>query len=87
VRRQQLDHVGLPLRRRPHQRRLPAPVLARVDVGARLEQQRGRGDVAAAGDRHQRRFPFRVAAVGVGAGLEQRVDDRRRTDDGRFRQG
>ena len=48
---QEIDHLGLHLRRRPHQRRLPAPCLGRVDVGARVEQQLGGGDVARARDR------------------------------------
>ena len=39
---QEIDHVGLELGGRPHQRRLPAPCLGRVDVCARVEQQLGR---------------------------------------------
>ena len=86
LRRQELDHLGLALRGRPHQRRLPAPVFPGVDVGARLEQPPGRVDVAAAGDGHQRRLTFRIPGIGIGARLEQRVDDRRRADDRRLGQ-
>ena len=52
----------------------------------RFQQPPGRFDLAAAGDGHQRRFAFRIPRVGIGAGLEQRVDDRRRADDGRLGQ-
>ncbi len=37
-----------------------------------------------ASDRHQRCFAFRVPGVRIGAGLEQRVEDRRRADDRGF---
>ena len=84
VRGQKLDHLGLALRRGPHQRRLAAPLFFGVDVGARLEQPPGGLDVAAARDGHQRRLAFRILGVGIGAGVEQRVDDRRRADDGRL---
>ncbi len=42
--------------------------------------------MAAACDGHQRCFALRVLRVGIGARLEQRVDDRRRADDGGFGQ-
>src|SRR5207247_281274 len=75
LRRQKLHHVGLALRSRPHQRRLPAECFFGVDVGARLDEHLRRVHLAAARSRHQRRLAFRVLRVGVGAGLEQHVDD------------
>ena len=39
VREQEPHHLGLALRGRPHERRLPAPLLFRVDVRTRFEQQ------------------------------------------------
>jgi hypothetical protein len=79
---QELDHVGLTLRGGPHQGRLSAPAFFRIDVGAGIQQPPGRVDMAAAGHCHQRRFAFRILGIGIGTRLEQRVDDRRRTDDG-----
>ena len=64
ARDQELDHRRLLLRGGPHQRRLLTPELDRVDVGARVEQQRSRFDIARARDGHQRRLAFGVRRVG-----------------------
>ena len=60
LRRQELHHLGLALRRGPHQRRLLAEGLAGVDVGTGLDEQPGGFDLAAARRRHQRRFTLGV---------------------------
>ena len=83
---EELHHLRLTLRGGPHQGRLPAPVFFGVDVGVRLQQPPGRFDIAAARHGHERCFTFRIPGIGIGACLEQRVDDRRRADDGRFGQ-
>ena len=72
---QQANHVGMLLRRGPHQRRLPAERLARIHARAVLEQHARRIDAARARDDHQRRLPLGVRRLDVGAGLEQRADD------------
>ena len=87
LRRQELDHLALALRRGPHQRRLLAEGLAGVDVGTGLDEQPGGFDLAAAGRRHQRRFTFGVGEIGVGARLEQHVDDRCRAENRGFGDG
>ena len=52
-----------PSRGGPHQRRLAAPLLARVNRGAVREQDLRGVDVARSGRRHQRRFAFVTAAL------------------------
>ena len=78
-------HRRLPLRRRPHQRRLPAPLLHGVHVGAALDQQTRGVDLAGARHDHQRRLPVGVGRLDVRAGLEQRLEQRRAGDNGRLR--
>ena len=53
----------------------PPKRFARVHARAVLEQQPRRLDAARARDDHQRRLPFRVRRLDVGARLEQRADD------------
>ncbi len=77
LRRQQLDHLRMPARHRPHQRRLPAEVLARIDLRARLQQQLRRLDVAGARDQVQRRLAIGVGGLRIGTALQQRRDHRR----------
>ena len=47
----------------------------------------GRVDLAAARGSHQRSFAIGSFEIGIGAGLEQRVDDRRGADDRGFGEG
>ena len=47
----------------------------------------GRIDLAAARGSHQRSFAVGILEIGIGAGLEQRVDDRRGADDRGFGEG
>ncbi len=84
LRREELHHVGLALRGGPHDRGLSAPGFLRVDVGSRGKKRLGRVNLAAARGSHQRSFAVRSPEIGIGAGLEQRVDDRRGADDRGF---
>ncbi len=81
---EELDHLGLALRSRPHQRCLSAEVLFGVDIGTGFEQPLRRIDLAGSRDRHQRRFTLGVPGIGIRPSLQQRIDDRRRADDRRF---
>ena len=76
---ERLDHGGVTFGGRPHQRGLPAPAFLRVDVGA----------VRRAAPSRHRALPVRAAVIstvspsgsavfGVGPGLQQQLDDRRR---------
>ena len=56
---------------RPHQRRLRAHGVFRVDVGAPVEQQGDGLDLAGTGRGHQRGFAAGSRSVGIGAGVEQ----------------
>ena len=65
------------LRRGPHQRGLPVPILPRIHVGAVREQHLRRLDAAGAGGGHQRRLAFGAGRVRIGAGLQKLFDHRR----------
>ena len=67
---EELHDAGMPLRRGPHQRRLPSR-RAGVHRGARLEQLPDYLRVAHAGCHHERRFTQQQRRVGVGAGPKQ----------------
>jgi len=79
---EELHHLGLALRGRPHQRRLTAPGFLGVDVGAGLEQESGRVHLARPRHRHQRRLALRSPRVWIASGLEQRANHGSRADDG-----
>ena len=67
------------LRRRPHQRRLAAPVLDRRSTDAPcVSSAFAASDVARARAGVERRFAQRPGGVRAHAGLEQALDDRRR---------
>ncbi len=87
LRRQELHHVGLALRGGPHERGLSAPGFLGVDVGSRGQQRLGRVNLAAARGGHQRSFAVGSFEIGIGAGLEQRFNDRRGADDRGFGEG
>ena len=74
---QQLDHLRLALRRRPHQCRLPAPAFLGVHIRAVLEQ--GLGGVQSARPRHhhQRHLTLVIRGIRLHARLEQHLDDGR----------
>ena len=74
---QQPRHRPLAVRRRPHQRRLPALRLPRPGIRALFEQHLRRGHVGPTGHQHQRCLPVGSSRVRVGAGVEQRLDDLR----------
>ncbi len=75
LRDQQLHHLGMPARGRPHQRRLSAEVLARVDGGAVLEQQLSR----------RRRCPFAPRPSAPSVRLDSASRRSRRPRAARFR--
>jgi hypothetical protein len=64
------------LGRRPHERRLPAPVLARIEGRSMREEHSGCLHAARSCDRHERGLAFAGRRVGVGAGGEQALDRR-----------
>ena len=72
---ERLHHCRLALRDRPHQCRLAAPALDRVDLRTAPQQRLGRIDAAGAGDDHQRGLAVRVGRFDVSAGRQQLVDD------------
>ena len=61
---EQLDHLGLTLRGRPHQGRLPTEILFRVHEH-RFQQPLRRIDLAGAGDGHQWRLALRILEVSI----------------------
>ena len=71
-----VDGGRMVLCRGPVQRRLAAPALPCTQVGAAGQQQSQYVDVAGARRRHQYRLAFRQRGVRVGAGVEERLDDR-----------
>jgi hypothetical protein len=73
LRNQEPHHLGMPPRRRPHQRSLAAPRLLRVDSGAFGDQQPGGFDVA--GSRHslERGHAVRIGRIGIGPRLQQHL--------------
>ena len=68
-------------------RGLSAPGFLGVDVGSRGQKRLGRVHLAAARGGHQRSFAVRGSEIGIGAGFEQRFNDRRGADDGGFGEG
>ena len=74
---QRLDDVRVAFRRRPHERRLLLIGVGGVHVRARFEQQPHGVDAAGARRGHQRRLAVRMGDRGIGAGLQQRRDERR----------
>ena len=72
-----LYHVGVVLGGGPHQRRLSLPGLAGIRIRAAVQQRVDRGEIAGSGGRHQDRLAFARRTVRIGAGGEQRRDDRR----------
>ena len=87
LRREELHHVGLALRGGPHERGLLAPGFLGVDVGSRVQKRLGRVNLAGARGSHQRSFAIGSFEIGIGAGLEQRFNDRRGADDRGFGDG
>ena len=84
---QQPHDVGMPLGRRPHQRSLPPRRLPRVDVvGTGVEQGAHRVRVPGARAGHEDGLAHRGRSVGVGAGRQQPLDDRRAAVDAGERQ-
>ena len=71
---QKLHHVGVALRRRPHQRGLVFEQLAPVDVRAGVQEPPHRVDVPGAGAGHEDGLAGLDRRVGVGAGREQQLD-------------
>ncbi len=74
---QHLERRDVPLGGGPHQGVLPARLLHRVQLRAVREQHLHRVRRAVPRRLHQRRFAVRHRDVGVGAGLEQPLLDRR----------
>ena len=73
ARDEELHHLDVVLRRRPHQRRLAAPRLPGIHLGAAIEERRHGGRVSSPRAGEDRRLSVR-RAVGIGAGLEQARD-------------
>ena len=69
--------IGVPLGRRPHQCGLPAPWIARIDIGAAQNQLSNRIDAARAGGNHQRRFAVPASGGRLGAGGEEALHEHR----------
>ena len=72
---QRLDDRRMPLGRRPHQGRLPAPFPG-VDVGPPGEQRLHGPELPGARGGHQGRLVAAEPRVRVGAGVEQQLDHR-----------
>jgi hypothetical protein len=71
----QLCHdLGVAFGRRPHQRRLPAPRVAAVDVGAANDQRLDRRKAAGSRRRHQRGFASRERGVRIRPAFEEQLD-------------
>ena len=67
------DHGRLLLGGGPHQRRLIAPLLVCIDVGAMADQQLRSLDIAGPRENHQRRLAIGIGGFDVGAGGQQRA--------------
>jgi hypothetical protein len=65
----------VPLRDRPHQRRLAVRRLDGIDIGAARNQRFDRTQAAAPGGGHQGGHPGRGGGIGIGAGRQQPLDD------------
>ena len=59
------------LRCGPHERRLPAPTLHRIDIGSMVEQHADRRNHPGPRGRHERRLAVTADAVRIGASLQQ----------------
>ena len=70
---QQLHHLRMPARRRPHQRGLSAPLLSRIDGGAVVQQQLRGFHVARSRHRQQRGLSVGIGRVGIRADFEQHL--------------
>ncbi len=73
---QQPNHAGMLLRRRPHQRRLPAEGFACIHARAMLEQHARRIDAPRARNDHQRRLPLGIRRLDIRPRLDQRANNR-----------
>ena len=73
--RQGFDRRAVVLGGSPHQRGLPLPGFARVDVDAAIEQRVDDVGAAGARGRHQDGLAVRTRSVGVRPGLQQRARD------------
>ena len=72
---EQLDHLRMTLRRRPHQRGLSAAFFG-IHLGAADEQGLHGSRLAGAGGRHQNGFSPATHGVGIGAAFEQKLHHR-----------
>ena len=75
VSEQHLDHLGMLLRHRPHERRLPTRMLIRFHVCAELHERAHRVDTARACGLHERGYSGLAGGVRFGPGLEQCARD------------
>ena len=73
---ERLRNFCVTLRRRPHQRRLPAPVVFTVNTSTAGEQRLHRVERARPRGRHQRGFPARKCGVRIRAGCQEPFDQR-----------
>ena len=73
LRDQQLHHLRMAARGRPHQRGLSAEFFFRVDRRAVIQQQLRGGQVAGSRHREQRRLAVGIRRVHIRAGLEQHL--------------
>ena len=71
---QKLRDFGVVLGDRPHQGRLAAVFVGRIDVRARRQQRLYSLHAARARSRHERRFAFAERGVHVGSGFHQSFD-------------
>jgi hypothetical protein len=73
---QLLHDGGVTFRRRPHEGRLPAPVIFTVNGRTAGQERPYRVERAGASGRHQRSLPARKGAVRVRSGLQEQLDHR-----------
>ena len=71
---QKLRDFGVIFGNGPHQCRLAAIFIGRIDVGAGGQQGFDSGDASGARGRHERSFAFAESGVDVGSGFDQRFD-------------
>ncbi len=82
---QHANGVGVVLGRGPHERGLSLPALGRIDLGPVRGQGLDPAGVTGARGGHQGRLAFRRCGVGIGARLQQLLDDGRAAAGGRQR--
>ena len=70
---QQLHHLRMPARGRPHQRGLSAPLFPRIDGGVVVQQQLCGFDVARSRDRQECRLSVGIGRVGIRADFEEQL--------------